>query len=121
MHVEIVFITTGHARSATFNSLLTGMCIDVACSYLFIYRLDLGVVGAALVHLSVRLCRLLVWGALATHFGLWRLFFGSASQADHLFSWREARVFWKLAAPQVAPAPPARPAPAPPKTARARK
>ena len=99
--VEAVFITSGYARSASFNSLLTGLGVDVLCNYVFVYRWRWGVRGAALAwsavrpsrpHPSpnpssdpdpnpspepnqVRASRLLVWAGLAAWFRLFRPFF----------------------------------------------
>ena len=53
-HVEAVFITSGYARCASFNSLLTGLGADVLCNYVFIYRWRWGVRGAALAWSAVR-------------------------------------------------------------------
>jgi len=80
MHVEIVFVSSGYARCATFNSLLTGLCADVGLSYIFIYRLNLGVVGCALVSTSVRAARLGLWALLTCYFRLWPLFLGTGSR-----------------------------------------
>ena len=52
--VEAVFITSGYARSASFNSLLTGLGVDVLCNYVFVYRWRWGVRGAALAWSAVR-------------------------------------------------------------------
>jgi Na+-driven multidrug efflux pump len=53
-HVEAVFITSGYARCASFNSLLTGLGVDVLCNYVFLYRWRWGVRGAALAWSAVR-------------------------------------------------------------------
>jgi Na+-driven multidrug efflux pump len=76
MHVEIIFVSSGYARCATFNSLLTGLCADVALSYVIIYRLNMGVAGCALVSVCVRSARLGMWALLACYLGLWPLFLG---------------------------------------------
>merc|ERR1719495_678332 len=41
IHLENIFINLGYAKCATFNSLITGVGIDVACSYWFIFELQI--------------------------------------------------------------------------------
>jgi Na+-driven multidrug efflux pump len=64
-NVETCFVSLGYAKTATFNSLLTGGGIDVIASCLLIYKWDWGLVGCALVFILARLARLLVWLAAA--------------------------------------------------------
>merc|ERR1719495_897756 len=71
IHLENIFINLGYAKCATFNSLITGVGIDVACSYWFIYRFEWGVAGAAYAQITVKTSRILVWMALMCYFRLW--------------------------------------------------
>lgn len=129
-HVETFHVNCGYARCATLNSLLTGLGVDVATSYCLVYRLELGVFGAALTQIVVKASRLLVWGAVMTWFGLWGdLVWGRTESAraedrakgrvedragdrtdrggggggdrEPLLSWREWRVFCRLGFPSV--------------------
>jgi len=99
-HIECAFVSLGFARSASFNSLCTGLGVDVAASYLLIYRWRWGVVGAALAWLSVRAARLVVWLCLALYFGLLRTLFLPATR-EPLLSRSELAVFARLASPAI--------------------
>eukprot|EP00808_Paulinella_micropora_P022150 g11928.t1 len=82
IHVESVFINLAYVKSATFNSLLTGIGVDVAVTYTFIYHLQLGMKGAAYAQLVVRLSRLLVWTCLVFFHGISSAFITPSSSSS---------------------------------------
>merc|ERR1719193_2777577 len=57
IHLQSIFINMGHARCVTLNSLVTGIGIDVFCSYFFICKLELGMRGAAFAQIAVMISR----------------------------------------------------------------
>ena len=61
IHVETLFINLGYAKLTTINSFVTGFGVDITCSYLFIYRLNMGLKGAALTQIAVKSSRVLMW------------------------------------------------------------
>jgi hypothetical protein len=82
------------------NSLLTGLGVDVVCTYLFIYRWQMGVSGAAFAQIAVKGSRLVIWLCLALHFGL----VGAicvVRTAEPLISGAEIAIFARLALPSV--------------------
>eukprot|EP00928_Gymnodinium_smaydae_P088252 TRINITY_DN72360_c0_g1_i1.p1 TRINITY_DN72360_c0_g1~~TRINITY_DN72360_c0_g1_i1.p1 ORF type:complete len:567 (+),score=13.35 TRINITY_DN72360_c0_g1_i1:39-1739(+) len=100
-HLESVFVSMGYARCAMFNSLLTGLGLDVTCSYLFIYRWQWGVEGAAFAQMAVRLGRLLIWIACMFYFGLTRTIIIPPQNHEPLLSKTETKIFLNLAIPQL--------------------
>eukprot|EP00965_Chrysotila_dentata_P067419 2231082-Pleurochrysis_carterae.AAC.4 len=100
-HLEIVLVCCGYSRCASFNSLLTGVGVDIGASYLLIYRLNMGVTGAALAWTVVRAARIVVWLCMAVYFGMIPLIFMPKGK-EHIFSASEMRCFFSLAMPQIA-------------------
>lgn len=100
LHLEIVFINLGYTRCAAFNSLVTGLGVDVVSTYLFIYHWDMGMRGVAIAQIIVRASRVLVWVLLMLWFGLTRAFFVHTS-TEPLVTCKELVVFASLSAPSV--------------------
>jgi len=100
-HVENIFINLGYAKCATFNSLVTGLGVDVTCTYLMIYKYSLGVKGAAFANIAVKSARLLVWLSLMLYFKLSHVICIGDNKEEPLLSWKEFKVFWKLAVPTL--------------------
>jgi Na+-driven multidrug efflux pump len=100
LHIEIIFVNLGYARSAMLNSLLTGLGVDVVCTYLFIYRWRMGMLGAALAQLAVKGLRLVIWAVLALYFGLVKTIC-VARTAEPLASKAEIAIYTRLALPAV--------------------
>lgn len=100
-HLEQMFIALGYTRCDACIGLVTGVGVDVGCSYAFVYLQGLGMRGFALAELTVRASRLLCWLALALGFRLWRTLFVPSFRAKRelLFSRTEMRAFLALAAP----------------------
>lgn len=104
IHLESVFINLGYVKSVAVNSLVTGMGLDIACTYLFIYHLRLGMFGAALVQMSVRGARCLMWCFYATIYGQWGAFCNcrpKGKKAERFLTMKELRVFLKLSVPAI--------------------
>lgn len=99
--VEQLFMNLGYSRAAAFNSLVTGMGVDVVVTYLFIYRWELGMRGAALVQICIKASRLVVWALLACWFQLGRVMFVFPRNRERLFTLTEARIFVNLSVPAV--------------------
>eukprot|EP00808_Paulinella_micropora_P005806 g55091.t1 len=108
IHVESVFINLAYVKSATFNSLLTGIGVDVAVTYTFIYHLQLGMKGAAYAQLVVRLSRLLVWAFLVFFHGISSAFITPSSSSSFsffsFFSSSSSSSFWPTSLPDDDPA-----------------
>ena len=86
----------------TSNSLVTGLGVDVCCTYFFIYKLEMGTQGAALAQIVVKVARLLVWACLMFYFGLRRTMFVTPKEStETLWSWKETRIYRKLAIPNL--------------------
>jgi hypothetical protein len=87
-HLEQMFIALGYTRCDACIGLVTGVGVDVGCSYAFVYLQGLGMRGFALAELTVRASRLLCWLALALGFRLWRTLFVPSFRAKRelLFS-----------------------------------
>lgn len=100
IHLECIFINLGYARCATFNSLITGIGIDVIFTYFFMYKLDLGIRGAAFAQIVVKISRNTVWLVLTLYYGLFSTIF-VVSKSEVLLSSKELMVFFKLAAPSM--------------------
>jgi len=100
LHVENIFINLDYAHLATLNSLLTGMGVDVACSYWLIYKHDMGVEGAAYTQIIVKAARLALWALFALRYRLTPIFcdalLGRANEP--IFAPKELRTYWNLAA-----------------------
>eukprot|EP00966_Prymnesium_polylepis_P146341 3379975-Prymnesium_polylepis.1 len=101
-HMKTIFVSLGYARSATVNSLVTGIGVDMTCTYLFVYRWQLGIRGTALAQIALRTSRLLIWIAFALRYRLTRTILGrSGPTMEKLLSPREVRIFFGLAAPMT--------------------
>lgn len=100
VHVEYSFVCLGYARCAAFNSLLTGCGVDMLTSYVFIYHLNLGTLGAALTQIAVKASRLFVWFCLALYYGVWRDLLVTQTR-EKLISLGETKVFLGQAVPQL--------------------
>jgi Na+-driven multidrug efflux pump len=79
-HLECIFINLGYAQCATLNSLVNGLGVDVLATYFLIYKWDMGMYGAALAQLGVRVCRILFWLGLMQHYGLYSTICGFSSR-----------------------------------------
>mmetsp|Transcript_112732 Transcript_112732/g.318616 ORF Transcript_112732/g.318616 Transcript_112732/m.318616 type:complete len:506 (+) Transcript_112732:131-1648(+) len=100
-HLESVFINLGFAKSSAFNSFVTGLGVDVACTYVFILTWQWGVFGAAMAQITVQASRLLVWLALLLYFKLSRKCCVAPAGAEPLVTKAEVALFFKLAVPQM--------------------
>jgi len=100
IHLESIFINLGYARCATFNSLVTGIGIDVICTYFFIYKLDLGMTGAGYAQIVVKASRNIVWFSLMLYYGIFSTIF-MASEREVLLNSKEIAVFFKMAVPSI--------------------
>merc|ERR1712113_984934 len=94
-------INLGYARSSTLVSFVTGTGIDIACSYLLIYRWEWGVLGAALTSVAVQVSRVVMWFSITTYYGINRVLF-IPSTPEALISWKEVKVFLSLVLPSLA-------------------
>jgi len=101
MHFECIFINLGYARCAAFNSFITGVGIDVICTYFFIYKFELGMWGAGCAQIIVKGSRIAVWLVLMLYYGLFSTIF-VVSKREVLLSSKEVMVFLKLAVPSIA-------------------
>ena len=82
--------------------MVTGLGVDVCCTYFFIYKLEMGTQGAALAQIVVKVARLLVWACLMFYFGLRRTMFVTPKEStETLWSWKETRIYRKLAIPNL--------------------
>ena len=107
-HLATVFVNLGYTHFATFNSLVTGCGIDLVCSYMLVYRWNLGVAGAAYTQIAVKACRIALWLGLAVFTGHLNTIFGALYSPERqlkepLLSAAECRVFLSLAGPNVSP------------------
>jgi len=100
LHIENIFINLGYARCATFNSLICGVGVDVICTYFFIYKLDLGMTGAAYAQIVVKASRNIVWFVLILYYGLFSTIF-KVTKREVLLSSKEVKVFFKLGVPSI--------------------
>ena len=103
-HLETLFINLGYVKMATLNALLTGLGLDVGCAWLFVYRLEWGIWGCALVQIVVRLARVLLWLVLVCANGLRRTMLvpppDSTAAVDPILSRVEGRIFLGQCLPQ---------------------
>ena len=77
IHLESCFVNFGYAKSATFNSFVTGLGVDACCTWFFVYKWAWGIEGVALVQCAVKGARICVWFCLMCSFGLCEDIFGS--------------------------------------------
>jgi Na+-driven multidrug efflux pump len=130
-HLELIFVNLGYTKSAAVNSLITGLFVDIVCSWFFIYKWDWGIRGVAYAQIVIKLSRILFWVVLMIAFQLTPLIIGAdccccrrkqakrltegsyllnavqenedaPGQSDPLFTWKETRVFRDLALPSIA-------------------
>ena len=102
-HLEALFINFKYVRLATLNALLSGVGINVGCSYLFVMHLELGMKGAALAQLAAFAARVLLWMAMLLGCGLTRTALlppKGSGRTDPLVSLAETCVYFGQAAPQ---------------------
>lgn len=101
-HLNTLMVNLGFMRVTTFNSLVTGLGVDVGLTFLLVLHLDLGVVGAALVQISVQTTIVIVWLVAAACNGMLGTIFvpprGSGA-TDPLLTRREVRVYLGQALP----------------------
>jgi len=100
IHFETIFINLGYARCTTLNSLITGIGIDVICTWFFIYKLDLGMKGAGFSQIVVKTSRNIVWLLLVLWYGIFSTIF-IATKREVLVNSREIAVFLKLSVPSI--------------------
>ena len=103
-HLATIFINLNYAHFASINSLVTGLGVDLFCSYYFIYHLELGIRGAAYTQMTVKACRVVIWLALTFATGNVNTVFGAfwrSENAEPLLSSKEFRVFLSQAAPNL--------------------
>lgn len=105
-HLEQIFINLGYEKCAVFNSLITGCGVDIYCTYLFIYKWDMGITGVAFAQISVKVSRIIVWIILICWFDLSKYFYGCKKtfqdeKGDPLFSWKEFKLFWRIVIPTI--------------------
>ena len=85
VHLECLFINLGYVRCAALNSLLTGLGVDIVCTWFFIRIWSWGMLGAALVQIVVRCSRIFLWMVFVAVFRLHRVMFvigGDRRRAD---------------------------------------
>ena len=102
-HLEAIFINLSYVKIATLNALVTGIFVDVACTYFFIGRLELGMYGAALAQLTVRTVRVIIWIAMLWACGLVRDVLippMGSGLTDPLVTWSETYVYFGQVIPQ---------------------
>eukprot|EP00928_Gymnodinium_smaydae_P029431 TRINITY_DN22170_c0_g1_i1.p1 TRINITY_DN22170_c0_g1~~TRINITY_DN22170_c0_g1_i1.p1 ORF type:complete len:520 (+),score=59.05 TRINITY_DN22170_c0_g1_i1:45-1562(+) len=100
-HLDCLFVNMGYAKCTTFNSFLTGLGIDVACTYLLILKWQWGVFGSALAQIIVQASRIIVWLGILLYFNLQKKCFVAPLGAERIFTKAECVLFIKLAIPQM--------------------
>jgi len=100
IHLENIFINLGYARCATFNSFVTGVGIDVICTYFFIYKLGMGMTGAGYAQIVVKASRNIVWFSLMLYYGNFSTIF-IPTRREVLLNAEELAIFLKMAVPSI--------------------
>jgi len=100
-HLEMAFIILGYAKCATLNSFITGLGVDMTCTYCFIFLWGWGIEGAAFGRIAVQLCRFLIWLALMYFFRLFRKICVVTPGGESFLPKIEVRMFVDLAIPMV--------------------
>eukprot|EP00927_Polykrikos_kofoidii_P022491 TRINITY_DN20967_c0_g1_i1.p1 TRINITY_DN20967_c0_g1~~TRINITY_DN20967_c0_g1_i1.p1 ORF type:complete len:502 (+),score=57.91 TRINITY_DN20967_c0_g1_i1:85-1590(+) len=100
-HFESTIINLGFAKCAALNSFITGLVIDVACTYTFVFLLEWGVHGAALAQIVVQISRLFVWVIMLLFCGIFRKCIIPPRDSERLLPTKEIRIFVELAIPQI--------------------
>lgn len=102
MPVEVIIVNLGYTKSLVWNSLLSGLLVQIFMSYYLISVKEMGVVGAALAEICAQSMRLLYWAVMTHYFDLWNCFFGSIGPDSlSLFDTGEMRLFVSLAVPRM--------------------
>jgi hypothetical protein len=131
-HLSTCFVNMGYERSTSVIALVSGMGVDIACTYLFISVLEYGTFGAALVQFCVRATALLMYLAFIAWHGVSQTMLGvsltwprfcrkgqnnqmealllselGTGETEHdekedILSRPEVRLFFSLGAPQLA-------------------
>jgi len=100
LHLAAIFINLGYVRCVTFNAFITGVGVDVTCTYLLIYQYNLGMIGAGLSQIIVNVCRNLVWLLFMVYYGLTSTICMSPN-SESIINAKEVSVFFKLAIPSI--------------------
>ena len=101
-HLEQLFISLGYSTCDAFIGLVSGLGLDVGCTYYFVYIRGYGMLGFALKEVVVKASRIVLWLLLSCAFGLWHTLFVplAAAKLEPLFTWRELRIFFSQVAPR---------------------
>ena len=101
-HLEQLFISLGFAKVDAFIGFLSGLGIDIGCTYWLVYVKGYGMYGMALKEIAVKLSRVLLWLIFAGVFGLWQTLFvpSRIARLEPLLSRREVRIFFSQVLPK---------------------
>lgn len=97
--MECTTVNLGFAKSAAINSIVSGLGVDIACTFLFISQWEWGIHGAAFAALAVKISRVIIWVLLSLYFGYFRQMFIVPEDAEKLLGIKEAREFALLVWP----------------------
>ena len=102
-HLESLFVNLMFVKTATANALLTGLGVDMVFTYLFIYKYNMGMRGAAWVQVLVRSVRVVLWLLMMvcsrlTHTML--IIRKGSGRADPLLTLSELRIYFGQNVPQ---------------------
>lgn len=107
MHMETLVTNWGYAKSTTVVSFSKGS-LQVLCSYIFIYRLQWGMVGNALGGILVETGGILIYGIVILAFGLWRsrkrtdgVVASQDAENQPFLSCKDVREYFSLTAPSL--------------------
>ena len=101
-HLETIFINLEYANLAACNSLFTGMVIDIGCTYLFIYKLEYGMTGAAYAQIVVKTSRVCVWLVATWYYNLYdKILKHDKNSKEFILSKKEFKSFVGLGLPQI--------------------
>jgi Na+-driven multidrug efflux pump len=82
-HLELIFVNLGYEKCSATNSLITGLGVDVLCTYFFVYKWGWGIRGVALSQLAVKASRILIWIVLMHYFKLSKYFYGTEKKQNN--------------------------------------
>jgi len=99
MHFVTLFSSLKYNITLACVAFIGGVCIDMLCSYFFVYKLEWGIRGVAWAQMSVVISQFLVGLAVAKCLGLWDLFF--VCNSESIFNWEEFRIFFRLSIPKI--------------------
>ena len=101
-HLEQLFISLGFAKVDAFIGFLSGLGIDIGCTYWWVHVKGYGMYGMALKEIAVKLSRVLLWLIFAGVFGLWQTLFvpSRIARLEPLLSRREVRIFFSQVLPK---------------------